>query len=174
MRYRYLIFGATAVLLIALLAGCGAGDGQGKTTAPTNPQGQATTPKAPQGQPAARQYVADFDGVKVALIIPSTSAKAEEMRQLMSQSPPYLIADMKISNGCNATVRYYDFKPVLLYSGGRRVEGSNRTLLETDMIAPGEAQTALFEFAASGFDGLEKVLVERAGAQPREAVLAVP
>jgi hypothetical protein len=88
----------------------------------------------------------------------------------MSQSPPDLIAEMKIENRGQATIRFYDFKPVLVYSGGERYEGASRTEFETDMIAPGETLTGLYQFPTSDFGGLEEILIERAGGQASEAV----
>ncbi|MBU1672006.1 MAG: DUF4352 domain-containing protein [Actinobacteria bacterium] len=159
MRLKAFIPVLASILLFAGLGGC----------AERQAAGPGSSTISMPDLPATRIYEARFDDAIVTLTIPSASERAEQMRMVMSQSPPYLIADMRIENTGGEIIRYYDFKPVLLYEGGKRYEGSSRTEFETDRIAPGETLTGLFQFAVSDLYGLDEVLIERAGSEPREA-----
>lgn len=161
------------VVTIALLLLCVAGGCGGKEVADTeNRTPDSTTPSDLDDYlQEQKTFATGFDLVEVSLDLPAEGEDAEMMRQTMSQSPPYLLGRLTVTNNSGEIVHYYDFTPVLVYEDGTRDEGELTVLFETDMVAPGESLDALFRFSHSSLDGLREVLIRR-GEVERQAVPA--
>lgn len=175
---RCLALALGIAVAVAAFAGCGSKEA--KSTAPLSGHpsgpstGPATTPSTgpspgpaqipstvpPLVYPRSGTFEVTYEDAHVYLVMPDPSKDAEEIRQTMSQSPPYLVGAVTVKNTSQQRVDITVFDPELVYADGR-VRGSQASLPNPLHIPPGGQATARYIFARDSTAGLKQILMVR-------------